>query len=96
MAEGLRSIVVESQCFRWRFDERLVVIPGDRSGPQLYVEWGWRDSCEPEGPGAEPWVVTPAFVADAIREGLRLGWAPAERGVPVRLWFDGTRFERAG
>jgi hypothetical protein len=51
MAEGMRRIVVDGQPFRWRFDDVLVVIPGDRSGPQLYVDWGWRDWLEPDGPG---------------------------------------------
>ena len=44
MAERLRPIAVDGYRFRWRFDGRLVVIP---EGPQLYVEWGWRDWLEP-------------------------------------------------
>ena len=56
MAERMRRIVVDGQPFRWRFDDVLVVIPGQRSGPQLYVDWGWRDWMELEGPGAEPLV----------------------------------------
>ncbi len=65
MAERLRPIAVDGYRFRWRFDGRLVVIPEGRSGPQLYVEWGWRDWLEPEGIGSSPSIVTPQFVADA-------------------------------
>ena len=74
MAEGLRAIAVDGRRFRWRFDQRLVVIPSDRSGPQLRVDWGWRDWLEPEGPASEPWIVTPRFVAEAIRFALSHGW----------------------
>jgi hypothetical protein len=47
----LRRIVVDGMSYRWRFDEGLVVIPGGRSGPQLYVDWGWQDWLEPDGRG---------------------------------------------
>lgn len=67
MAKRMRRIMVDGQRFRWRFDEVLVVIPGNSSGPQLYVDWGWRDWLEPEGPGPAPQIVAPCFVAAAIR-----------------------------
>lgn len=47
MAQRMRGIEVEGVPYRWRFDGVLVVIPSDRSGPQLYVDWGWRDWLEP-------------------------------------------------
>ena len=95
MAEGLRRIVVDGVPYRWRFDGRLVVIPADRSGPQLYVEWGWRDWLEPGGRGAEPYVVTPGFVAEAIRFGVAHGWLAVGGGRPLRLGFQGGRFALA-
>ena len=95
MAEGMRRIVVDGQPFRWRFDDVLVVIPGDRSGPQLYVEWGWRDWLEPDGPGAEPLVVTPRFVAEAVRFAAAHGWPSATGGRPLRLGFQAGSFTLA-
>lgn len=92
MAAGLRPIVVEGRRFRWRFDERLVVVPRDRSGPALFVEWGWRDGLEPEGPGPEPRIVTPRFVAAAIAFALANGWPPERAGAPLRLEYDGRDF----
>jgi hypothetical protein len=92
MAKNMRSIIVEDRQFRWRFDERLVVIPANRSGPQLCVDWGWRDWLEPDGPGPEPHVVTPRFVAEAIRFALAQGWQPEANGVPLQLGFKNGRF----
>jgi hypothetical protein len=92
MAERLRRIVVDGVLYRWRFDDVLVVIPGDRSGPQLYVDWGWRDWLEPGGPGAEPLVVTPRFVAEAVRAAVAHGWPSAAGGRPLRLAFQAGRF----
>lgn len=88
----LRPIVVDGQSFRWRFNDVLVVIPGDRSGPQLYVDWGWRDWLEPDGPGSEPHVVTPRFVAGAVRAAVAMGWPSDVPGPPLRLGFQGGRF----
>jgi hypothetical protein len=95
MAETLRPITVDDTRFRWRFDERLVVIPADRSGPQLYVEWGWQDWLESEGPGPEPLVVTPRFVANAIRFAVAHGWQPTAGGGPLRLQYQGGSFTLA-
>ena len=92
MSERMRRIVVDGEPFRWRFDDVLVVIPGDRSGPQLYVDWGWRDWVEPEGPGAEPLVVTPRFVAEAVRFAVAHGWPLSTEGRPLRLGFQGGNF----
>lgn len=90
--ETLRPIVVDGQRFRWRFDERLVVIPAEGSRPQLYVDWGWRDWCEPEGPGGEPYVVTPRFVAEAIRFGLTRGWGSEPASKPMHLTLEDGNF----
>ena len=90
--EKLRRIVVNGVPYRWRFDEVLVVIPGDRSGPQLYVDWGWRDWLEPDGPVGKPLVVTPRFVAEAIRFAAAQGWPLATGGRPVRLGFENGNF----
>jgi hypothetical protein len=92
MADELRPITVGGVRFRWRFDGRLVVTPAGRSGPPLYVEWGWRDWLEPEGPGAEPVVVTPRFVAAAVRFATTLGWPSPSGGPPVRLTFQNGTF----
>jgi hypothetical protein len=92
MAEGMRRIVVDGQPFRWRFGNVLVVIPGNRSGPQLYVDWDWRDWLEPNGPGAEPLVVTPQFVAEAVRFAVAHGWPSVKAGNPLRLGFQAGSF----
>jgi hypothetical protein len=90
--EGLRSIVVDGRLLRWRFNDVLVVIPGELSGPQLYVDWGWRDWLDKDGPGAEPHVVTPRFVAEAVRFAATRGWPSAADGRPLRLGFRNGRF----
>jgi hypothetical protein len=95
VAEGMRRIVVDGQPFRWRFDDVLVVIPGDRSGPQLYVDWGWQNWLEQEGPGAEPLVVTPRFVAEATRFAMSHGWLLSAEGRPMRLGFQSGCFALA-
>jgi hypothetical protein len=90
MADRLRRIVIDGVPYRWRFDDVLVVIPGDRSGPPLYVDWGWQEWVD--GPGPDPQFVTPRFVAQAIRFALALGWASTTPGRPMRLGFQGDRF----
>jgi hypothetical protein len=92
MAHRLRRIIVDGVSYRWRFDDVLVVIPGDSSSPQLYVDWGWRDWVEPDGPGAKPLIVTPRFVADAVRFAVAHGWQSSEVGRPLRLGFKGGSF----
>src|SRR5262245_44782877 len=89
MAQRMRRIVVDGVAYRWRFDDVLVVIPADRSGPQLYVDWGWHDWLEPGGPGAEPQVVTPRFVATAIRFAAARGWPSALGGRPLPRALQG-------
>jgi hypothetical protein len=78
--------------FRWRFDERLVIVPEGRSGPQLRIEWGWVDWLGPDGPDPEPQVVTPRFVADAIRFALAQGWERDGNGPPSLLAYEGGSF----
>ena len=95
MAKALRRIVVDGVSCRWRFDDVLVVIPGNCSGPQLYVDWGWRDWLEPDGSGTEPQVVTPQFVAAAVRFAVARGWLSATGGPPLRLGFQGGCFTLA-
>src|SRR5262245_22436679 len=89
---GLRPIVVEGRRFSWRFDTRIVVIPDGRNGTPLYVDWGWRDWLEPEGPGPEPRIVTPRFVAEAICFAMASGWPPMSDGRPLHLEYDGSGF----
>ena len=95
MAKALRRIVVDGVPYRWRFDDVLVVVPGDRSSPQLYVDWGWGDWLEPDGPGAEPLVVSPRFVAEAVRFAVARGWPSATGGRPLRLGLQGGSFTLA-
>jgi hypothetical protein len=91
MSETLRQIVVDGVPYRWRFYDVLVVIPGDRSGPQLYVDWGWRDWLEPDGTGRKSLVVTPRFVAESVRFATAQGWPSPTDGRPLRLGFhDGS------
>jgi hypothetical protein len=92
MAEGMRPITVDGQAFRWRFDDYVVVIPADKSSPQLIVEWGWKDWLEPGGPGNEPVVVTPKLVAAAIRFAITNGWAPEKSGPPFKLGYVAGSF----
>ncbi len=96
MGDGLRPITVEGRRFRWRFDGRLVVIPDDRSAPQLQVDWGWRDWLGADGPGPEPRMVTPRFVAEAISVALSQGWQPSAGGSPLSLNYRDGRFAAAG
>jgi hypothetical protein len=85
MAEGLRRIVVDGVPYHWRFDEVPVVIPSNQSGPPLTVDWGWQDWLEPDGPRAEPNMVTPRFVVAVIRFAVAKGW-PSDTGRrPMRL-----------
>jgi hypothetical protein len=95
MAESLRPITVDASQFRWRFDGALVVVPMGRSGPQLRVDWGWQDWLEPDGPGPEPSIVTPRFVAEAIRFALDHGWQPNVSGPPMVLGFERSSFSVA-
>lgn len=95
MPDALRPITVDGARYRWRFDGRLVVVPGDRSGPPLYVDWGWRDWLEADGPGADPQVVTPGFVAAAVRFAATLGWPAPAGGPPVRVEFQADTFRVA-
>lgn len=90
---GLRRIVVEHRTFRWRFDGQIVVIPEARSSPQLVVAWGWEDWLEPNSTPAEPQVVTPRFVAAAIRFALAKGWNPGTSGPRFRIAFDQGEFQ---
>ena len=92
MAQRFRPITVEGRRLRWRFNERLVVIPAKRSGPQLYVSWRWQDWLGPVGAGAQPQTVTPRFVAEAVRFALGHGWQPEINGPPIALGFESGRF----
>ena len=73
-----------------------MVIPEGRSGPQLHVEWGWHDWLEPEGPGNEPMVVTPLFVAEAISFALLQGWQPTLTGTRFSISYSGGHFLSSG
>jgi hypothetical protein len=92
MGEGLRKIVVEGRRFRWRFNDRIVVVPEGRSGPPLYVDWGWEDCLEAGGRGPGPVIVTPRFVAEAIAFALASGWQPDGHRRPFRLDYKDPVF----
>ncbi len=69
--------------------------PASASGPPLYVDWGWRDWLEPDEPAAKPLIVTPRFVAEAVRFALARGWQPVAGGGPLRLGFESGDFSLA-
>jgi hypothetical protein len=96
MSGGLRPITVEGRRFRWRFDGRLVIVPEGRSGPQLRIDWGWRDWLEPQGVGPEPNVVAPRFVAEAIGFALSRGWQPTSTGSSLSLDYHDGEFSASG
>jgi hypothetical protein len=88
---NMRPIVVDGQSFRWRFNEQLVVVPANRSSPQLVVRWGWEDWLEPRGGnGSEPYIVTPSFVTAAIQFALQNGWNPATTANLQLYYRDGV------
>jgi hypothetical protein len=79
--KGYRGIVVANRRFKWRFAERITVVPDGLSGRQvLEVDFGWFDEWlyardDPNRPPEfSPSVATPAFVASAIDFALRNGW----------------------
>ena len=92
MGKWMRPITVGRHRLRWRFDDVLVVVPAKQSGPRLCVDWGWVDWLEPDGPGAEPLVITPKFVAAAVQAALLHGWDPDANGPPLRLIFKDGNF----
>ena len=83
-----RKIVVDDRAFQWRFNygkqEGLLEVLADRDssrrGQRLIVEWAWIDWFNEENrveTTCEPRVVSPGFVAAAIRNALKLGWRPS-------------------
>jgi hypothetical protein len=85
--KGYRGIVVTNRRFKWRFANRIVVVPDGLSGRQvLEVDFGWFDGWlytndRPNRPAELcPRVATPAFVASAIDFALRNGWNTDARG----------------
>jgi hypothetical protein len=85
--KGYRAIVVAGRSFKWRFIERIVVVPDGLAGRQvLEVDFGWFDEWlyrkhDPDTPPAYfPRVVTPSFVAAAIAFALDHGWGSGVRG----------------
>ena len=85
--KGYRSITVANRRFKWRFADRVIVVPEGLSGRQvLEVDFGWFDhwlyandrAAMP--PEFSPKVATPAFVASAIEFALGNGWSTDVRG----------------
>ena len=79
--KGYRSIVVAGRRFKWRFRDRVVVVPDGVSGRQvLEIDFGWFDvwlyvdGRVPAPPPFSPDVPTPAFVAQGIQFALTNGW----------------------
>ena len=97
---GLRPISVEGQRYRWSFRAgevgRLWVVREEGAGERLEVvspewtnPWLWMGTPADAGRTFHP--VTPALVARAIREALRLGWKPERAGSTFRLrWARGV------
>ena len=92
MRKKLRAITVSQLEFRWRFNEKLVVVSETSNSCPLYVDWGWTCWFEPEGPGPEPCIVTPKFVATAIQFALENGWEPGSSQPSFYLGFENEQF----
>jgi len=66
-----------------------------RNGQRLLVDWGWVDHLEPEyssSSQADPQIVTPRFVAQAIRYAVESGWMPDSKGRSLKLNYDEGHF----
>ncbi len=91
--QGWRSVCVDdvqyNWCFNWRGNGILQVQAADhRNGQRLTVDWGWVDHLEPEYSSSsqtEPQIVTPRFVAQAIRFAVENGWTPDSKGPNFKL-----------
>jgi hypothetical protein len=93
--KGYRAITVGTRRFRWRFDERVIVVPESLSGRQvLEVDFGWFDSWLYANnranmpPEFTPQIATPAFVASAIAFALGNGWSTDVRGGRFLLKYN--------
>ena len=99
--KGYRRIVVGGRRFKWRFADRIVVVPDGLAGRQvLDMDFGWFDSwlytiAPTKTPTAfSPRMVTPAFVASAIKFALQNGWNTDVRGGRFLLKYsEGSGFQ---
>ena len=96
--KGYRRIVVADRSFKWRFSDRVVVVPEGLSGRQvLEVDFGWFDTWlhvkDPARapPPFSPKVASPAFVASAIEFALQNGWNTDVRGGRFKLKYSAEK-----
>jgi hypothetical protein len=93
-ANGYRHIVVAGRSFKWRFSDRVVVVPVGPSGRQvLEIEFGWFDTWlyvrnpMEAPPPFSPKIAGPGFVASAIEFALQNGWRTDARGGRFRIRY---------
>jgi len=93
--KGYRRIVVGGRRFKWRFEDRIVVVPDGLAGRRvLDIDFGWFDCWlyvnDPteRPPEFSPQVATPAFVSSAIEFALKNGWNTDVRGGRFMLKYS--------
>lgn len=77
--KGLRQLIVDNQTFYWKFNKKIFIYPEKSPDSLLIIGFGWYDifdyihDKETMPPSFEPSIVTPNFVAKAIRFTLMNG-----------------------
>lgn len=83
--KGTSRIQVEGRDYRWVVSGNdgfldLIIEQSEGKGQRLAVQFSYSIGD-----------ITPGLVAQVIREGLRSGWTPEERGKQLYVrWVDGT------
>jgi len=93
--KGYRRIVVGGRRFKWRFADRIVVVPDGLAGRRvLDIDFGWFDCWlytnypTEKPPAFSPQAATPAFVSSAIEFALKSGWDTDVRGGRFMLKYS--------
>jgi len=97
--KGTRRINVDGEEYRWRIRQKPTYDQGAFATPMTFaVEHSGSAASTlivtTTVPRPDNWLlkpsasVTPARVADAVRQALRSGWSPAQPGSPFMLNFD--------
>ena len=93
MGKGYRQIIVADRAFKWRFSQRIVIVPEGAGQQVLEVDFGWFDKWlyandqANQPPEFSPAVVTPVFVAEAIAFALKGGWGSNAKGGRLLLMY---------